>query len=127
MQQVTQSSNKMASSPLVIAEFQGNLQELETRDCKGRRSVSHLTAGNFEEAARRQRKSGSQQLLHLRFCLFSQNLLSSLLSQLSLLHRQQQITKPSTRLSGLISAVEAVVSHGWKRSQPSQQAKSTLV
>lgn len=45
MQQVTQSSSKMASSPPVIAEFQGNLQEWETRDCRGRRRVSHLRAG----------------------------------------------------------------------------------
>lgn len=75
----------------------------------------------FKEAACRHQKSGSQQLLHLRFYLFSQNLLSSLLPRLHLLHRQQQITERSTHLSGLVFAVEAVASHGWKPSQPSQQ------
>lgn len=65
------------------------------------------------------------QLLHWRFYLLSQDLLSSLLSELHLLHRQQQITQRSTHLSGLIFAVEALVSRGWKHSQPSQQEMST--
>lgn len=50
----------------------------------------------FKEAACRHQKSGSQQLLRLRFYLFSQNLLSGLLSRLHLLHRQ--ITERSTHL-----------------------------
>lgn len=69
---------------------------------------------------KKQQKSGSQQLLHLRFYLFSQKLLSSLLSQLRLLHRQQQITKRSAHLSGLIFAVEAVVA-GNILSRPSRR------
>lgn len=56
MQQVTQSSNKMASSPLVIADFQSHLQKQESYDCT-REGVHHIYPQEPSKEAARHIKS----------------------------------------------------------------------